>query len=78
MFVIFLFCLEPELFSKIKIDLVSAHSQKPGLTITQGLNKFLKNPEHPFVDIGKTETCEEKFQQKILNSMVVGAYQSFV
>ena len=35
-----------------------------------------KNPEHPFVDIVKYKTCA-KFQQKILNSMVVGAPQSF-
>ena len=33
-----------------------------------------KNPEHPFVDIGKLETYA-KFQQKKLNSMVVGAHQ---
>ena len=39
-FVIFLFCLELELFSKIKIDLVSTHSQKPAVAITQDLNKF--------------------------------------
>ena len=55
----FLFCLELELFTKIKKDLVSTHSQKPGLSITQDLNKILKNPEHPFVDIGKTEMCEK-------------------
>ena len=35
-----------------------------------------KNPTYPFVDIRKTETCA-KFQQKILNSTVVGARQSF-
>ena len=40
------------------------------------LNKTKKNPTHPFVDIGKTETCA-KFQQKILNCPVVGARQSF-
>ena len=31
-----------------------------------------ENPEHPLVDIGKMKMCK-KFQQKILNSMVVGA-----
>ena len=36
----------------------------------------LRNPEHPFVDIGKWETCA-KFQQKIFNFMVVGTRQSF-
>ena len=35
-----------------------------------------KNPEHPFVDIIKYKTCA-KFQQKILNSMVVGARSQF-
>ena len=35
-----------------------------------------RNPEHPFVDIGKRETCA-KFQLKTLNNMVVGARQSF-
>ena len=37
--------------------------KKPGfcecrnqLQITEDLNKFLKNPEHAFVDIGKWET----------------------
>ena len=36
-----------------------------------------KNPKHPFVDIGKWEMCA-KFQQKILNSIVVEATQSFL
>ena len=72
----FLFCLELELFAKIKKDLVSTHSQKPGLSVTHDLNKIKKIPEHPFVDIGKTETCA-KFQQKILNFMTVGVRQSF-
>ena len=49
---------------------------KPGLSITQDLNKIRKNPKHPIVDIGKLETGA-KFQQKILNSMVVGACQCF-
>ena len=35
-----------------------------------------ENPTHPFVDITKKKTCA-KVQQKILNSMVVGARQSF-
>ena len=35
-----------------------------------------KNPTHSFVDIGKTKSCA-KFQQKILNSTVFGARQSF-
>ena len=32
--------------------------------------------KHHFADIGKWETCA-KFQQKILNSVAVGARQSF-
>ena len=35
-----------------------------------------KNREHAFVDIGKQETCA-KFQQKLLNSIAVGALQIF-
>ena len=35
-----------------------------------------KKPEHPFVDIGKWETCK-KFQLKVFNPTVVGARQSF-
>ena len=35
-----------------------------------------QNPTHPFVDIIKQKTCA-KFQQKILNSMVIEARQSF-
>ena len=56
--------------------LVSPHSQKPGLSITQDLNKIKENPGEPFVNIGKTEMCA-KFQQKMLNSIVVGARQNF-
>ena len=71
----FSFCLELEFFSKIKrpgfytlafyifIDNTSSKQNK-------------KNPEHPFLDIIKWKTCA-KFQQKILNSMVVGTRQSF-
>ena len=39
---IFLFYLEYELFVKIKNNLVSTHSQKPRLSITQDLNKIKK------------------------------------
>ena len=46
------------------------------LEISQVLNKILKNPKHPFVEIGRKETCA-KFQQKLLKSMTVGAHQSF-
>ena len=44
--------------------------------MTKKLSKQNKKySAHPFVDIRKTETCA-KFQQKILNSTVVGAHQS--
>ena len=46
------------------------------MQITKDLMKIKKNPEHPFVDIGKQETCAE-FQQKILKSRVLGARQTF-
>ena len=55
--------------------MVSTHSQKPDLSITQALNK-IKKPECTFVDSDKQERCA-KFQQKILNSMLVGARQNF-
>ena len=53
----FLFYLELELFAKIKKDLVSTHSEKPGLSITQDLNKIKIIPDTLFVDISKTEMC---------------------
>ena len=72
----FLFCLDLELFAKIKKDLVSTNSILILLLITQDLNKIKKYPEHPFVDIINYKTCT-KFQQKILNPVVVRARQSF-
>ena len=45
------------------------------MQITQDETKQ-KNPEHSYVYIGKWKTYS-KFQQKILNSMVVEARQSF-
>ena len=72
--------MELQLFAKIKKDLVSTHSLKPSSSTAQDLHKIKKkkkkNLEHPFQDIGKTETCA-KLKQKILNSMVVSAHQIF-
>ena len=34
-----------------------------------------ESPDHPFADISKTEMCS-KFQQEMVNSIVVGARQS--
>ena len=42
---IFLFCLDLELFAKIKKDLVSTHSFFTLLLITQDLNKIRKIPQ---------------------------------
>ena len=74
----FLFCLDLEFIKNVKV-LVSVSAWKVGLfyflQITQDLNTRKSN-EHSFEDIGKSETCE-KFQQKILNSMVVRFSQSF-
>ena len=42
-FGIFLFCLDLELFAKIKKDLVSTHSFLTFLLITQDLNKIKKS-----------------------------------
>ena len=72
---IFLFCLDLELFAKIKKDLVSTPSFYTLVKITDYLNKK-KNPAQPFVYITKYKTCA-KFEQKILTSMVLGARQSF-
>ena len=47
----FLFCLDLELFAKIKKDLVSKHSFFTLLLITQDLNKIKKNHKDPFTDI---------------------------
>ena len=74
----FLFYLDLEFIKKVKI-LVSVSVWKVGLfyflQITQDLNTRKSN-EHSFEDIGNSETCE-KFQQKMLNSMVVCFSQSF-
>ena len=68
MFGFFKILFKLELFAKIKKDLVSTHSQKPGffafLLITQNLSK-IKNRKHV-----------QNFR-KILNFMAVGARQSF-
>ena len=72
----FLFYLDLELSAKIKKDVVSAHSFFTFLLIMQDLNKIKKIPQTLFVDIVKQKMCA-KFQQKILNSVVVGVRQSF-
>ena len=72
----FLFQLDLELFAKIRKDLVSTQSCFTLLLITQDLNK-IKNSHTRFCRHGSAENVCKKFQQKILNSMAVGAPQSF-
>ena len=43
-----LFCLDLELFAKIKKALVSTHSLKPVLLLSQDLNKIKKIPNTHF------------------------------
>ena len=60
----FLFCLELELFAKIK-RIPDFYTLTETSFINNSRSKQnIKNPKHSFVDIGKTETCA-KFQQKI-------------
>ena len=68
----FYFCLELELFAKIKKYLVSTHSQKPGLPITWDLNKIKKIHKPCFRHWLDGNMC--KISAK--NSTVVGAHQS--
>ena len=69
----FYFYLDLELFANIKKDLVSRFYT---FFNKSKWKENKKNPTHTFVDITKSKTCA-KFQQEILNSMVVGARQSF-
>ena len=47
------FCLDLELFAKIKQDLVYIHWFFTFLLINQDLNKIKKNCEHHFVETSK-------------------------
>ena len=68
----FIFCLDLELFPKIKKDLVSTHSLKPFLLITQDLNKIKAIP-NSLLKALLSKKYGGKFQQKILKSMAVRA-----
>ena len=68
----FLFCLDLELFMKMLKQVCRNQVNSKQRT----RSKQNKSLEHPFVGIGKWE-ASAKFEQKILNSMVVGARQSF-
>ena len=72
----FLFCLDLELFAKIKNDLVSTHSRFTLLLITQDVNKIKKIP-HTILYALPNRKRVQNFSKKILNSMVVGACRSF-
>ena len=52
-FGIFLFCLDLELFAKVKKDLVSTHSFFTFFFNNSRSKQKRKYPEHPFVDILK-------------------------
>ena len=64
------------LFAKNKKDLFSTHSVFTLFLKNSKSKQNKKNPTHRFADIAKRKTCA-KFQQKILNFMVVGAPQIF-
>ena len=49
----FLFCLDLELFKKVKKDLVFAHPFFYIFINNSRSKQNTKNPEHPFVDIAK-------------------------
>ena len=70
----FKFCLELELFATIKNLVLHTHRNQVYNNSRSKQNK--KNSTHPFVDITNEKTCA-RFQQKILNSVVVQARQSF-
>ena len=61
------FCLDLELFAKIKKTWIlhTPHSFFTFLLITQDLNKILKNPANPFVDIIKVENVYKILAENI-------------
>ena len=72
MFGFFLFCLDLELFAKIK-KAWFLHTRLIYYNSRSKQNK--KNPEHRFVDIVRKRV--QNFRKKILNFAAVGARQSF-
>ena len=60
---IFLFCLEIE-FCQIK-NLVSTHSQKPGLSVTQDLNKLKKKIPLTLLYTFMRRKCVQTFSKNI-------------
>ena len=73
----FKFCLDLQLFAKITKYLVSTHSFFTFLRLHfLDFNKIKKITKRLFLDIVKWET-RAKFEQNILNFMIIGACQSF-
>ena len=72
----FLFHLDLELFEKVKKEVASTHSFFTLLLITQDLNKIKKIPRMLLQTLLSRKRVQN-FSKKILNSMVVGAGQSF-
>ena len=73
---VFLFCLDLQLFAKIKKDLVSTQSIFTFLLITQDPNKIKEIPNSLF----QTLLCRKRvqnFSKKKLNSMVVEVVKVF-
>ena len=71
MFGVFLFCLDLELFAKIKKDLVPTHSFFTFLLITQDLSKTRKIPNTLLWTLLSRK--RGKISAKILNFVIVGA-----
>ena len=73
----FLFCLDLELFAKIKKDLVSTHSLFTLLLINQDLNKIKKIPHALLKTLVSRKRVQNFSSKKLKPMVVVGARQSF-
>ena len=70
------FYLNLELFAKIKKDLVTTHSFFTLLLITQDINEIKKIPPTLLQKLLSRKRVQN-FSKNLLNSMVLGACQSF-
>ena len=68
----FLFCLEVDLITQIKKNLVSTHSQKIGLWITHDINN-IKQITNAILSTLVRWKRMKKFRSKIWNSLVFGS-----
>ena len=71
------FCLNLQLVTKIKKDLVCTHSFFTLSLKAQDLNKIKKNPAHTLLKTLLSRKRVRNFSKKKLNSVVVGARQNF-